>query len=85
MIEIRTHRQLWGTDFPLNGEWDAKATQPHVSPEVAGRWTVRREANRFVVFFYCFQSGLEKQLAEYLPTEQGELDAKLYALTTEKR
>ena len=85
MTEIKTHRQLWGTDFPLNGEWDAKTTQPHVRPELAGRWTVRREPEQFVVVFHYFQNSQETRLAEYPANEQGELDAKTFALTTEKK
>ncbi len=85
MSEIKTHRQLWGTDFPLNGEWDAKTTRPHVRPELAGRWTVRREPEQFVVVFHYFQNGQETRLAEYPASEQGELDAKTFALTTEKK
>ncbi len=85
MTDIKTHRQLWGTDFPLNGEWDAKTTRPHVRPELAGRWTVRREPECFVVVFHYFQNGQETRLAEYPATEQGELDAKTFALTTEKQ
>ena len=59
MTEIKTHRQLWGTDFPLNGEWDAKTTRPNVRPELAGRWTVRRDPEQFVVIFHHFQNGQE--------------------------
>lgn len=85
MSEIKTHRQLWGTDFPINGEWDAKTTRPHVRPELAGRWTVRREDEKFVVVFHYFQNGQETRLAEYPATAQGELDAKTFALITEKK
>ncbi len=85
MTEIKTHRQLRGTDFPLNGEWDAQTTRPHVRPELAGRWTVRREPEKFVVIFHYFQNGQETRLAEYPASEQGELDAKTFALTTEKK
>lgn len=85
MTEIKTHRQLWGTDFPINGEWDAKTTRPHICPEYAGRWTVRRETEHFVAVFHYFKNGQETRLAEYPATEQGELDAKTFALTTEKK
>jgi hypothetical protein len=85
MSDVKTHRQLWGTDFPINGEWDAKNTPPHTLPEKAGRWTLRREAERFVVVFHSFKDGSENLLAEYPTTEAGELDAKRFALTTEKK
>ena len=85
MSELKTHRQLWGTEFPIGGEWDAKATKPHTRPADAGRWTVRREETRFVVVFHSFQTGKDTLLAEYPPTEQGELDAKNFALTTEMK
>lgn len=67
------------------GLWDAKTTRPHIRPELAGRWTVRLDPEQFVVVFHHFQNGQENLLAEYPNTEQGELDAKLFALTTEKK
>ena len=85
MSELKTHRQLWGTDFPVGGEWDARNTAPHIMPEKAGRWTVRREAERFVVVFHYFKDGSENLLAEHPNTDEGELDAKRFALTTEKK
>lgn len=80
MSEIKSNRQIWGKDFPIGGEWDAGAT-PRLWPTYpAGRWTVRREADCFVVVFHHFVDGKEALLGEFPPTEQGELDAKTCAL-----
>jgi len=38
-----------------------------------------------VVVFHYFQNSQETRLAEYPASEQGELDAKTFALTTEKK
>jgi hypothetical protein len=46
----------------------------------AGRWTIRREESRFIVFFHHFEDGRETTLEEFPPTEQGELDAKTCAI-----
>jgi hypothetical protein len=80
MPGIRTNRQLWGCDFPVGGEWDAGSTLPHIRPEQAGRWTVHREAERFIVVFHSFHNGQETLLEAFAPTEQGELNAKTCAL-----
>ena len=85
MSEMKSHRELWGSEFPVGSEWDAKATNPTTRPDEAGRWSVKREAKRFVVVFHRFQDGKDNILAEYPPTEQGEIAAKLFALTTEKK
>jgi len=79
---VKSNLQIWGIDFPIGGEWDAKATPPHVPREQAGRVTVRRESQRFVVIFARFhtQPG-EQEIKEFPPTEQGEIDAKTFALT----
>jgi len=66
-------------DFPVGSEWDAGVTPPGLCGQ-QGRWTVRREVDRFVVLFYCFNARRETFLAEFPLTEQGELDAKTYAL-----
>lgn len=80
MTLIKTNRELWGKDFPIGGEWDAGCTPPHTPSENSGRWTVRREATRFVVFFHPFRGHPEVFLAEYPATDQGEIDAKTCAL-----
>ena len=46
---------------------------------------MRHEPEQFVVVFHYFQNGQETRLAEYPASEQGELDAKTFALTTEKK
>jgi hypothetical protein len=80
MRQIQTNRQLWGTDFPIGGEWDAGLTRSHTPAENSGRWTVRREETRFIVVFHRFHDQSETLLAEYPATEQGEIDAKTCAV-----
>ena len=84
MSSLKSNRQIWGLDFPIGGEWDAGATPPHLPPEQAGRWTVRREAERFIVVFHCFGNGQETLLESFPPTGQGELDAKTCALAASR-
>jgi len=80
MSSIKSCRQLWGKDFPVGGEWDAGVTPPLVPTIPAGRWTVRREPERFTVVFHAFSDGQETLLDIFPPTEQGEMDAKACAL-----
>ena len=80
MTTIKSNREIWGVDFPLGGEWDAGVTVPQLSVEKAGRWTVRHEADRFAVYFHHSQSGEDTFLKDFSPTEQGEVDAKIFAL-----
>jgi len=81
MPGIKSHRQIWGRDFSLDSEWDAGVT-PLLLPAVpAGRWTVRREAERFIVVFHRFGDGQETLLATFPPTEEGEIAAKQRALS----
>ena len=82
MTTIKSNREIWGVDFPLGGEWDAGVTAPHTPAEKAGRWTVRREAEHFVAYFHHLQSGQEVLLKEFPPTEQGEVDAKVFAIAS---
>ena len=81
MPEIKSHRQIWGTEFPIGSEWDAGTTPPLWPNYPAGRWTLRREEDSFIVFFHRFQDGKDTSLGEFPPTEQGELDAKACALS----
>ena len=81
MSSLKSHRQIWGKDFPIGGEWDAGVTPPQVTPADSGRWTVRREVDCFVVFFRRFATGEETLLESFPSTEQGELDAKACAIT----
>ena len=76
MADIKSNRQLWGTDFSIGGEWDAGVT--HTVPQ--GRWTVRRDPDHFVVVFYAFDSGEDIQLETFDPKEEGEISAKVAAL-----
>ena len=73
---IKSNRQLFGTDFPLSGEWDAGVT--HNAPH--GRWTVRRDPDHFVVIFHHFQNSDDVLLDAFDPTEEGEIAAKNAAL-----
>ena len=81
MTNIQSDKQLWGKDFPIGGEWDAGYTPAHTPPENSGRWTVRREETRFTVVFHRFHGRPEVQLAEYPPTEQGEIEANTCAIS----
>lgn len=81
MRPIQTNREIWGTDFPIGGEWDAGITPPHTPPGKSGRWTVRRTEQRFIVVFVYFNIKRETLLAVFPPTEQGEIDAKTCALS----
>jgi len=86
-VTVKSNRQIWGTDFPICGEWDAGAT-PALLPNIpAGRWTVRLEACRlypegklFAVVFHSFADRSEVVLGQFPATEQGEIDAKTFAL-----
>ena len=80
MSEIKSHRQIWGTDFPVGSEWDAGVTPPLWPNYPAGRWTVCRETDRFTVVFHRFSDGENALLETFPPTEEGELDAKTSAL-----
>ncbi|MDI6770901.1 MAG: hypothetical protein QMD04_14670 [Anaerolineales bacterium] len=77
---VKSNRQIWGTDFPSGGEWDAGCSQQ-------GRWTVRLEACRlypggklFSVVYRVFADRSEVVLGQFPATEQGESDAKTFAL-----
>ena len=78
MSKIQSHKQIWGTDFPVGGEWDAGVTHPGSHP--AGRWTVHREAERFTVVFHTFQPTQDVLLKTFPPGEVGEVAAKTFAL-----
>ena len=77
---VKSNRQIWGTDFPIGGEWDAGCSQQ-------GRWTVRLEAcplypdgKLFSVVYQVFADRSEVVLGQFPATEQGEIDAKTFAL-----
>lgn len=76
--DVKTNREIWGTDFPVGGEWDAGVVLAR--PGLAGgRWTVRREPDHFVVVFHHYSNGQEDLVATFLPSEERE--AKAFALT----
>ena len=77
---MKTNKQLWGEDFPVGGEWDAGSTPPHTAVGKSGRWTVHRAQQSFTVVFHYTNIKRETLLAVYPPTEQGEIDAKTFAV-----
>lgn len=82
---IKSHLEVFGTDFPRGGEWDAGVIH---RADLAGRWTMRcrEEDGTFLVFFYNYMLGKEKILAPPFPaTEEGEVSAKLHARECLKR
>lgn len=81
MNTVLTRHQLWGNDFPKDGEWDAGATPPHYPLPKAGRWAVRRNTDQFNVIFHSYHTNTDTLLATFPPTEKGELDAKIFALS----
>ena len=80
MREIQTNRQLWGKAFPVGDEWDAGYTPPHMPTGRSGRWSVRREATRFIVIFHRFHDHQEILLDQFPPDDQGEIQAKTCAI-----
>ena len=77
---IKSNLQIWGVDFEVGAEWDAGSTPAHVTREKSGRWTVKRETERFIVCFVHTVSGTEELLDTFPASEQGEIDAKTFAL-----
>ncbi len=75
MEPIPTHQELWGVPFPINGEWDAGLTPVYFPHQGQGRWTVRRERERFVLVFYNFHTRRETLLDTFPPDEAGEVAA----------
>jgi hypothetical protein len=73
---IKTHRELWGRDFPVGGEWDVGVTPLWYPVIERGRWTVRRDADKFVVVFHSFYFRRDELLGVFEPTEKGERKAK---------
>lgn len=80
MSDIKSNRELWGVDFPVGGEWDAGYTAPAVQAGKQGRWTVRRAPLAFLVLFVYSAVKREMLLDLFPPTEQGEIEAKTFAL-----
>lgn len=80
MSGVASNRQIWGRDFPVGGEWDAGATPLLMPACPAGRWTVRRNPENFIVVFHRIADGQETILETFPPTEEGEVDAKNCAL-----
>ena len=85
MPTVKSNRQLWGTEFPIGEEWDAGTTAPHIPAERSGRWTVRREAERFIVIFHRYGDGVDVPLETFPPTEQGEIEAKTCAIAAREK
>jgi hypothetical protein len=81
MNTMLTNRQLWRNEFPIDGEWDAGATPPHFPLPKTGRWTARRDSDQFTVICHSYHTNTDTLLATFPPTEKGELDAKIFALS----
>jgi hypothetical protein len=77
-MEIKTNQELHGKEPQVGYEWDAGLTPP--SDPAPGRWTVRREQDKWVVLFHSF-NGPEYRIHAFPPTEDGERAAKRMALT----
>ena len=77
---IKSNLQIWGVDFEVGACWDAGSTPPHVAREKSGRWIVKRETERFIVCFVHTIGGKEDLLNIFPSSEQGEIDAKTFAL-----
>ena len=82
MTEIKTHRELYGTDPKPGYEWDAGNTPPHVRP--GGRRTVRLTWAGWDVIFHPFPIEPQKNrpdevLGTFGPGEEAERQAKAYA------
>ena len=77
---IKTNLQIWGVDFEVGACWDAGSTPPHLAREKSGRWTVKRETERFVVCFVHTLDSKEDLLHTFPASKQGEIDAKTFAL-----
>lgn len=84
MARIKTHAEIWGAPFPVGGEWDAGSTPLRTATVPPGRWTVRREEQQFVVVFKPYD-GEEIVLKTFLPTDQGEVEAKTLATSAFQR
>ena len=92
-MEVKTHQELHGQEAPVGYEADMGLTPP--GDKAPGRWTVRRDAEHWVVLFHSFldapQMGFDRNgfspgpgpdyiIATFLPTEEGERAAKTMAL-----
>jgi len=78
-MAVKSHKEIFGTDFPVGGEWDAGVTPPGYHRK--GKWTVVREPNQFTVVFLSLGRGKDYILESFPDTEQGEIEAKEYALS----
>lgn len=81
MKQVRTAHDL-GHPTPKPGyEWLAGHTKPtHCPIPGDGRWTVRRTFDQWQVIFHTVATCSESILRAYPPNDQGERDAKRYAL-----
>ena len=77
MEQVKTSREF-GFGEPQTGyEWDAGNTPP--GDNSAGRWTVKRSEDGWVVLFHSF-NGPEYVIQTFAPTDDGERGAKTMAL-----
>ena len=77
---IKSNLQIWGVDFEVGACWEAGSTPAHNTREKSGHWTVKRETERFIVCFIHSVGGTEDLLNIFPASEQGEIDAKTFAL-----
>ena len=79
MTEIKSNREIWGRPFPIGGGWDAGYT-PIRKGFVQGRYTARRVLGGWDVVFQSLNGAPEQLLGAFPPTEEGEIQAKNYAV-----
>ena len=79
-MNIKSNLQIWGVDFEIGTQWDAGSTPSHVAREKSGRWIVKCEPERVVVSFIHTIGGKEDLLNTFPSNEQGEIEAKTFAL-----
>jgi hypothetical protein len=79
MTQIKSNREIWGRPFPIGGEWDAGYTPFHQGV-VQGRYTARRALGCWEVVFQPLNGEPEQLLGTFPPTEDGEIQAKNFAV-----
>jgi hypothetical protein len=77
MAKAKTAKELGQGELEVGYEWDAGLTPPGDS--APGRWTVKRDTDKWVVLFHSF-NGPEYIIHTFPPTEDGERAAKGMAL-----
>jgi len=75
--QVKTARELGFEEPKVGYEWEAGNTPPGDS--APGRWLVKREGERWVVFFQT-SKGTEYIIHTFPPDEDGERAAKTMAI-----